>query len=123
MKHIEDDHQQAVIEWANAQPHNLGDYLIAIPNGGNRSAREGARLKKQGVKAGVSDLFLAFPTLEHSGLWVEMKAPGRPPSSVSKVQREWITRMNDIGYLAVVCFGMDEAIQAIKDYMRVKSHG
>lgn len=31
-------------------------FCFAIPNGGRRDAREGARLKKEGVLAGVSDI-------------------------------------------------------------------
>ena len=35
-------------------------WLHAIPNGGNRSAVTGARLKAEGVKRGIPDLFLPF---------------------------------------------------------------
>lgn len=127
MKHLEDIEQENLILWAGLvslpkSPHieegaKLLDYLYAIPNGGKRNAREAARFKRQGVKAGVSDLHLALPAGGKSGLWIEMKQPDKKKASVSKSQKDWINRMSLAGYEAKICYGFDEAKLAIEEYL------
>lgn len=54
MIHREDKIQEGIITAMRLYfPNSL---IYAIPNGGRRNGREAARLKKQGVTAGVSDL-------------------------------------------------------------------
>ena len=97
MKHREDMEQFALMQWARITRHNGGviaDWLIAIPNGGKRNAGEAARMKKQGVKAGVSDLFLALPAKRFHGLWIEMKAPETntsPAGKLTQAQLVWVS--------------------------------
>lgn len=129
MRHIEDAHQEALIRWADRAPlHSImdsysgkiGDYLVAIPNGGKRNAKEGARFKKQGVRAGFPDLFLFVPVGKYAGLAIEMKKPivkGQSKPSVSESQQKWISRLTETGYLAVVCYGWDVAKDTIIDYL------
>lgn len=130
MKHIEDSHQEALFSWARTKGFvlpgrglvNLVDYMYAIPNGGKRGKLEGARLKKQGVKAGVSDIHLTLPHNGFYGLWIELKRPiikGQSKPSVSKSQKEWINRMNNNGHKAVVAYGVKEAKAAIESYFLV----
>lgn len=74
--------------------------LFAIPNGGERNIRVAAKMKAEGVKAGVSDLML--PVARHGlhGLWIEMKRPG---GKASAEQKAWLDAMQGQGYGAVVC--------------------
>ena len=65
-------HHIGLMSWAKTQPI-LDEYLIHIPNGGYRHPLEALKLKKMGVKAGVSDLFLAYPNPNYHGLWIELK--------------------------------------------------
>ena len=51
----------------------FADLLIAIPNGGKRNAIVAAKMKAEGVVAGVPDLFFAHPSGEWHGLFLEMK--------------------------------------------------
>lgn len=121
-RHIEDLEQQALFNWANlyklSSGEYLSDYLFAIPNGGNRNAREAARLKGQGVKAGVSDMFLPIPSNGSHGLWIELKAPRKYRSSVSDSQDIWLKRMVLSGYESVVAYGWLEAKHLILEYLR-----
>ena len=72
MRHLEDNLQQTCVEWwRHAYPKRL---IFHIPNGGKRNLREAVRLKKQGVVAGVPDLFCPEPTKLFHGLFVELKA-------------------------------------------------
>lgn len=70
MRHTEDNIQELIINAARLYyPKSL---LFSIPNGGKRNAREAARLKRQGVTAGVSDLIFI-----HKGkvYFFEVKSP------------------------------------------------
>lgn len=120
MRHLEDAEQIALMQWASMATiggYRIADYLFAIPNGGKRNAREAARLKRMGVKAGVSDLFLPIPRGPAHGLWIELKAgKGKPSDS----QTEWLGRMAEQGYATSVCLGWDAARRAITAYMEAK---
>ena len=79
-----------------------GVRIIAIPNGGIRGAAAGARLKAEGVSAGVPDLYI--PAWK---LWIEMKR--QRDYTVSQEQRDWIDYLQKIGDCAIVCRGFNEA--------------
>ena len=131
MIHREDAEQRALIQWADIAPMpaglalhqgaKVGEYLFAIPNGGFRNRIEAARFKGLGVRAGVSDLFFAFPSpgaMVRHGLFIEMKAPKGHGARVSKAQDSFIDRMLAAGYEATVCYGWEAARQAINKYLR-----
>lgn len=114
----ESEHQILLMCWAKkvclAGRSEL-DLLFHIPNGGGRSKREAGILKAMGVKPGVSDLFLPVPvTGKGSGLWIEMKAD---KGSVSDDQWRWIYAMRKNWYRAEVCFGWEDAVEVIKNYL------
>lgn len=91
----------------------MADYLLAIPNGGARDAREGARLKAEGVKPGVSDLLLPLRRHGFGGLWIELKAPRKKPDWR---QRAWLDRMAKAGYRAEWRDNWPDAASVIADY-------
>lgn len=123
MKHVEHQHQKALIDWAMRTPlprsadvfdgARISDYLLAIPNGGKRNPREAARLKAEGVKAGVSDLLLPLRRLTYSGMWLEMKAPGERPTTSQQI---WLDRMGQAGYFATWADDWIDAAAAIAEY-------
>lgn len=106
----EADEQRAVVEWCAWRRIPV----FHIPNGGSRHPAEAARLKAQGVKAGVPDLCIPVARGGFHSLYIEMKAPkGR----VSEKQREWLALLREQGMRAIVCYGADNAIKAIEAYM------
>ena len=111
----EHDHQVATVEWFNLQYPKLRGLLFAIPNGGLRNKAVAGKLKAEGVRAGVSDLFLMVATKGMHGMWIEMKdSCGKRPSP------EQIAFQKDAaaqGYVAVTCYGVDMAIGAISEYL------
>lgn len=114
--HDEDNEQATLFEWAAYYPQLK--WMFAIPNGGNRNAREAARLVKQGVKPGVNDILLPVPQEDYHGLFIEMKRTVKQgPSRVTPDQKEFQQAMTANGYKTVVCYGADEAIHAIRVYM------
>lgn len=93
--------------------------LIHIPNGGFRkNAFEGWRLKSQGVKAGVSDLYLPVARGGYFGLWIEFKAARPFNAVISESQHEWIKKMLEQGYCAEVCMGAPAAMAMITQYLK-----
>jgi VRR-NUC domain len=95
-----------------------GPLLIHIPNGGSRkNAFEGWRFKEQGVRAGVSDLFLPVAREGYFGLWIEFKAAPPNDAVVSTSQRQWVDLMREQGYRAEVCRGVPEAMQVLTEYL------
>lgn len=94
--------------------------MFAIPNGGARNAATGAVLKREGVKAGVPDIFLPWPSCGRHGLFVEMKKPG---GSVRGNQKAWQRELVEAGYEAVVCYGWDDAREVITRYLEESEYG
>ena len=82
--------------------------ILAIPNGGGRSASQGAALKAEGVQAGVPDLFVPEWLL-----WVEMKREAG--GVVSPVQRDWIQYLEGIGHKVIIGRGFEDAKRQILD--------
>ena len=112
----EAEEQMAVIKWAElmSNKHPCLKWLYHTPNGGSRNIAEAANLKRMGVKAGVPDLCLPYPSNGHHGLYIEMKTDkGRPTAC----QRDYIDWLNEQGYKAVVCHGASEAIDVILNYV------
>lgn len=133
MRHLEDQHQAALFQWAKMYPlkradvkpkSRLSDYLIAIPNGGKRNVREAVRLKAMGVHPGVSDIFLPLPNAHYRGMWIELKkprvafkTPGAADRAITDKQIDWLERMGTAGYANRVCYGWMEARDEIMQYL------
>lgn len=118
--------QALVIEWADwmvGQCPGL-KWLFAVPNGaklpygknkrGGRYAPQAVKLLKEGLRPGVSDLFLPIACHGFHGLFIEMKVGNNKPT---ETQLLFLRDMNEQGYLAVVCWGPDQAILTIKCYL------
>jgi hypothetical protein len=110
----EHQEQVAVITWFRYQHSKFAKCLWAIPNGGVRNIGTSVKLKAEGVTAGVPDLFLMIPKKAWHGLFIEMKIKG---GKLSDSQKEFMEIANSLGYLSVVCFGFDDAKNAITAYL------
>lgn len=117
-KTTEAQEQKSLIEWAKWQEKKYPELklLYHCPNGGTRNKMEAANLKRQGVKAGVPDLFLPVPRSPKHGLFIEMKV-GR--NKCTDNQKKWIRNLLEQGYEVKVCYSCEEAIQIIKRYLGI----
>ena len=77
------------------------------------------KLKKMGMKTGVSDIFIAIPKGEYNGMWLELKDEGKSINDVTDAQKEHLTLMREMGYCATWAAGSDSAIAKIKKYMEL----
>jgi hypothetical protein len=112
----EHSEQSALIQWAAMQEARYPELrlLFAIPNGSARDKITGALLKREGVKAGVPDLFLPVARGGHHGLFIELKVGRNKPA---EKQAAWLDALTQAGYLAVACWGWWEAREVIEEYL------
>ena len=111
----ESQEQSAFIEWCElaGYPYNL---IFAIPNGSHKSPATAAKFKREGLKAGVADLFLPYGAGYYQGLFIEMKR--KTGSKTSDEQKAFKASAEREGFAHVFAYGADEAIAFIRDYVR-----
>lgn len=119
MNQTEHYEQVKLFQWAKAQSskHLQLTMMFAIPNGGQRNIVTATKLKAEGVKSGVPDILLAYPSIGCHGLFIEMKSP---KGKVSDNQREWLSALSANEYLTAVCYSFDEAKKVICEYLEIK---
>ena len=111
-RHDEDDLQAAIVKYFAYQYPEYAGLLFAVPNGGQRNAREGARMKAGGVVSGVSDLILLVPR-PHI-LLLELKIKG---GKVSDAQKAWLAKAAGQGHTAAVAYDFNAAKAAIQAHI------
>ncbi len=116
----ESDEQICLFEWAEVMQGQIPELrlLFHIPNGGYRNKVTAARMKAEGVKAGVPDLFLPVARKGAHGLFIEMKK--RKGGKVREEQYVWGKALQFEGYQFNVCFGADEARRTICEYLEIE---
>lgn len=113
--------QEALFQWAELMRGKLPgiERMYHCPNGGSRNPAEAARLKAQGVKPGVPDIFLPVARGGYHGLYIEMKYDH---GKLSDDQIDWITALREQGYAAGVCRGWRKAAKIITNYYRLEDN-
>ncbi|MDD1966967.1 VRR-NUC domain-containing protein [Pseudomonas putida] len=97
----------------------VAELIYHVPNGGHRHKATAGRLKEQGVKAGIPDLVLPMARGGYFGLYIEFKATPPNDAAVSTSQHDCIRRLNEQGYLAIVCRGHFDAMEHLRAYLRL----
>lgn len=90
--------------------------IFHIPNGSYKSVTARIKAKQEGLVSGIPDLMIPVVNKNHHGLFIEMKRVKN--SKVSVHQKQWIELLNKQGYKAIVCYGNNEAIQEIENYIK-----
>lgn len=100
-KLTEHELQKAVIAECDRRSwHNpLWALIAAIPNGGQRSKATAAKLKAEGVRAGVPDLAIFVARHGYHGAFLELKVGHNKPTDR---QRKWIAALQEQGYAVKV---------------------
>lgn len=128
MQSHEHNEQAALFRWARLYQDKcprLG-MMFAIPNAQKMAGqtkeqkiRTIAKLKREGLKKGVPDLFLAVEQRVDgetifAGLFIEMKYGKNKPT---KEQKEWLLELYDGGYQVEVCYSWEAAAREICSYL------
>lgn len=121
-RHDEFLEQKMIFQWAEAMAYKIPElqFMHCSLNGSVKlTYPQMMRAKLSGQKSGVPDIFLPVTNSQYAGLFIELKV--RPQSEtkprLSDNQKAFIEHLNSQGYLAIVCFGADFAIQVIKAYL------
>lgn len=118
MKKTEDGEQMTVVEWADIQAKSDPRLrnLYHVPNEGRRSWAEAGRQRRMGLRSGVPDLILDYPSGIYHGLRIEMKIK---PNRLTKEQLGWMARLERAGYATAVAWSAREAIETIREYLNL----
>ena len=110
--------QEAIFSWCDIMRNTYPELKLLhhIPNGGQRNKATAIALKRQGVKAGVPDLMLPVARLVYHGLYIELKKSDHT-NKPTKLQKEWLEALEQQGYFTAVCYGYDEAVQTLTEYL------
>lgn len=92
-------------------------WLHHIPNGGWRKASVAAKLKGEGVRAGVADYFLPLPAAGHHGLYIELKT--QSAGTASREQKNFAEFVTEQGYAHAFARGWEEAWRVVCDYVGI----
>lgn len=114
--HADHEHhlQVACVRWFRMQyPQHL---IYAIPNGGQRNAVVAAKLKAEGVVAGIPDLHIPIARHGYHSLYIEMK--NGKQGRLSDHQRERIAQLQAQGHKVTVCRTFDDFAREVKEYMK-----
>ena len=114
MKQSESQIQHSCLTWFEHQYPSLSKLLFAVPNGGKRDSKTGARMKYEGVKKGVADLILLLPKKGFASLCIEMKAP---EGKQSEHQMAWQLHAEKAGNKYVICYSLTEFMNEVNKYL------
>lgn len=110
----EDSIMTVIFDWIRL--HKLDGFIWHVANERKCSLRQGALLKRMGVKAGVSDIFVAKASRSFHGMFLEVKTK---KGKATPSQKKFIEDMRMEGYEAVIAYGADEAIGWIQAYLNI----
>ena len=111
MRFKEDNLQQQVAKYLDLKKVTW----CHVANERKTSFQAGARLKAKGVKSGVPDCLVFTASNDFYGLALELKIK---PNNTTPNQKEWLKKLNLIGWRSEVAFSFDEAKLIIDDYLR-----
>jgi hypothetical protein len=124
--------QTTIIHWARRWEALYPELrlLFAIPNGaaltwhadrrGRRYSPQAAKLKAEGLRRGIPDLFLPVARQGFHGMFVELKVGRNKPT---QAQAQVVDALAEQGYYAAVCWGAEEAIRELKAYLGIEETG
>lgn len=112
--------QVYIFDYFERREPEIYECLHATPNGGWRGETAGGKMKAEGQKKGYPDMSLDIPRGAYHGMRIELKEPeGRGPT---EEQVTWLNRLARQGYYCVLCYGADQAISAILEYISLQQN-
>ena len=112
---IEHRLQCSCFRWFCLQYPNLRGLLFSVPNGGQRNKIVAAKLKAEGVVAGVSDMILLKANNKYNALCIEMKT-GKGVQTPA--QKEWQKMVEGNGSRYEVCRSISQFMEIVNDYLK-----
>lgn len=118
----EHSQQAAFFCWAQKNLEKFPElkFMFAIPNGGERNKVTATRLKAEGVKRGVPDVFLPVQRKGCGGLWIEFKRPGtetQKEGRLSPEQQAFKNFAHSEKYGHFVAYNYLQAVECVVSYL------
>lgn len=85
--------------------------IVSYPEWREERREDGDNIKTAGSKSRRAGFAFASSA---GRLYIELKVGD---NTTTKKQKDWIRELNKQGYLAVVCYGWDEAAKQLLDYL------
>ena len=89
----------------------------AIPNGVRTGIRQAAKLKREGLRAGVLDICIDVACGGFHGMRLELKTA---TGTVSQAQKARIKRLCERGYYAVVARSLEQSQELTLNYLAMR---
>lgn len=115
MRHIEESIQEEFFLRLEIRYASIYKLCFHIPNGGHRHIYVATKLKRQGVKPGVGDVFVMIPSYRYHGLFIEFKSP---TGVQSLHQKEFEQRCIAMNYEYKIARSADEAMYILQNYIQ-----
>lgn len=100
----------------NERKHPELKWVFAIPNGGDRHPAVAAKLRAEGVKAGIHDVCIPIARGGYHGAFIEFKF-GR--NKMQPVQQEFATFLIGQNYRTRLSYCCMDAIDFLEDYLGI----
>lgn len=113
-------HQSTFIAVIRKLAHPAGKITFAVPNGFLKSKSSRIRAWREGMVAGVLDVFNPTPMNGQHGHWLEFKLKGNHPSPEQLAFKEAMERN---GYRVDVVYSWVEALEKWADYLGMEVKG
>lgn len=113
MRDREHQLQVSCVNWFRLQ--HRGQLIYAIPNGGQRNKIVAAKLKAEGVTAGIPDINIPVANRFYHGSYIELKVK---PNTPTISQKEMMNELHANGYKCAVCCSIEEFTEVVNEYMR-----
>lgn len=113
--------QVALVQWMSYHPI-VRDYFCKNTNEGKRTPLQGRQLKQLGLRPGVSDLFIYYPTKTFHGLWLEVKrnkrySPSERRTDTWKAQQLFLETVKNVGFAGETCYGFEDGKRIVETYL------
>lgn len=129
----EGGHQKAIFIWAawNSGRYPELKWLHSNQTGAKMTPATAGKMKAEGMRAGVPDIYLDVPLGGYHGLRIELKVPEQRNAKGTIIKRkgvcspeqlEWLAHYAESGFCAHVCYGWEHSIQVIEHYLLGRLH-
>jgi hypothetical protein len=117
----ESQEQRALVTWLSYHPI-VRDFFCKNNNEGKRTEAQGHNLKLIGLRPGVSDLLIYWPTKTHPGLWLEVKRNKKYTKSERSTptwiaQAKFLEQVKSVGFAGEFCYGWEEGKRIVENYL------
>lgn len=126
----ESQEQKAIVKWLMYHPI-LKDFFCKNDNEGARKTvvKQGKVIPvglfnafEMGLRPGVSDLFIYYPSIHYHGLWLEIKRNKRYTKSEMSTnswlaQEKFLETVKSVGFAGFFCYGFEDCKNVIENYL------